>query len=630
MTTAERKTAPASGEGRSPGIVSQHVAPPSIADTPTPYLDNIIDWAAKSVLHDKDKAAQCNSEVRRRVDELRADAGLGSFFNTPTRPATPPSEPITDGSQYEQRVRRKVEATCRTHAATAAARNPQLFGCLRGALNLAKACPGITEEWVVGMFEQAHIENGSMADNGRAKFDQTVQNARNASAGDPPEYLDERPNPNSTAPAHTLTDHNGQPITELPRAAADGVVDAEAGRPRVRAADSLKPGAPPRWLAQKRIPQGQVTVLVGDEGIGKSLFWVWITSYITTGRALPEFGIPARPPGVVLLIITEDAWETDVRPRLEAAGANLENVRVLCEDENGEGTPVFPRDFDLIRDCGEPLSLIVVDAWLDTVSPGLKVADTQQARQALDPWKVTAARTGAAVLLLAHTNRISSGSARDRMGATAALRQKARMLLLAQEDEDGNLTIGPEKANGVRIVNATAFTITSVQRFAATDDHDGTVPALTFAGDTDRTARQIHEAMHAARNQRGNGEPGDEVSLWLRETIAAAGTCWAAPTYEQAEQMHGWSTDRVKRAKKKLGAVARKDPDTGHWYWTLPGKGAPKGAQEGHTSHTPAPFTSSQVSEGSSAPFECTPSDLQGSEESKGRTYIGVVSRGVA
>lgn len=404
--------------------------------------------------------------------------------------------------------------------------------------------------------------------------------------------------------------------------AVTSAAEVTARRPQVRAAETLKPAAAPRWLAQKRIPRGQVTVLVGDEGIGKSLFWVWIVAYVTTGRALPEFGIPARAPGVVLLIITEDAWDTDVRARLEAAGANLDNVRVLCEDEDGNGAPVFPRDFDLIRDYGEPLSLIVVDAWLDTVSAGLKVSDTQQARQALDPWKTTAARTDAAVLLLAHTNRIASGSARDRIGATAALRQKARMLLLAQLDEDDNLTVGPEKANGVRIVDAAAFTIAGVQRFAPTDDHDGTVPLLTYAGDSDRTARQIHEDMHAAaKNQRGNSEPDDEVSLWLRGTIEAAAPCWAAPAYEEAE-MRGWSADKVKRAKKKLGAVARKDADTGHWYWTLPRQGSAEGGKGApHRVHH-APLLSSQVSEGSAPPSKPTPSDLQGSEGSEGRRYI--------
>ena len=53
----------------------------------------------------------------------------------------------------------------------------------------------------------------------------------------------------------------------------------------------------------------------------------------------------------------------------------------------------------------------------------------------------------AAVLLLCHTNRVASPNARNRYGATYALRQKARLTLYAQQDDEGYLLIGPEKAN---------------------------------------------------------------------------------------------------------------------------------------------------------------------------------------
>jgi hypothetical protein len=41
-------------------------------------------------------------------------------------------------------------------------------------------------------------------------------------------------------------------------------------------------------------------------------------------------------------------------------------------------------------------SLVVVDAWIDTVLGGLSVKDTQQARVAVAPWKSYAADTNAA------------------------------------------------------------------------------------------------------------------------------------------------------------------------------------------------------------------------------------------
>jgi hypothetical protein len=71
------------------------------------------------------------------------------------------------------------------------------------------------------------------------------------------------------------------------------------------------------------------------EGIGKSLFWVWLVAYITTGTAFPGFGIPAREPGLVVLVLTEDDWSKDVRPRLELAGADLGMIKVICTDTDG-------------------------------------------------------------------------------------------------------------------------------------------------------------------------------------------------------------------------------------------------------------------------------------------------------
>jgi len=43
------------------------------------------------------------------------------------------------------------------------------------------------------------------------------------------------------------------------------------GMPRLWPASELKPAAQPRWLARNRMPRRSVSLLIGDEGIGKSL-----------------------------------------------------------------------------------------------------------------------------------------------------------------------------------------------------------------------------------------------------------------------------------------------------------------------------------------------------------------------
>jgi hypothetical protein len=120
------------------------------------------------------------------------------------------------------------------------------------------------------------------------------------------------------------------------------------GAPRLWKATDLHPAQQPRWLAKGRLPRGAVSLLVGDEGIGKSLLWVWVVARITTGGGeflFPEFGIPRRDPEHVLIAaITEDDCQTVVRPRLEVAGADLNMIQVIRTDPDGSGAPTCPSE----------------------------------------------------------------------------------------------------------------------------------------------------------------------------------------------------------------------------------------------------------------------------------------------
>lgn len=264
-----------------------------------------------------------------------------------------------------------------------------------------------------------------------------------------------------------------------------------AAGPRVWRSTELADAAPMDWLGVSHIPEAAVTLLTGDEGIGKSLLWVLVAAAVTTGAAMPEFGIPERDPQHVLVIVTEDDWASTVRPRLELAGADLDYVSVICEEPDGSGSPVFPRDINLVITTVPTPYFIVVDAWADTVEGHLSIKDGQQARQALHPWKEAATKLRAAVMLLTHTNRDGGTSIRARYALTSELRKKARMALYAQQDDIGNLVVGPDKSNLVGKVPATIFTVEAKQVFEQTESSDGTVPKLVFVRTADFTAAEL-------------------------------------------------------------------------------------------------------------------------------------------
>lgn len=345
----------------------------------------------------------------------------------------------------------------------------------------------------------------------------------------------------------------------------DEFVSLNDGTPKLWRAVDLQPARQPRWLAKGRLPRAAICLLVGDEGIGKSLLWVWLVAALTTGQPRAEFGIPAGEPQSVLLVITEDDWSTIVLPRLQAAGADLSLIRVLCTESDGSGSPIFPRDIALIRDAAPAPALVVVDAWLDTVPAGLSVRDPQQARQALHPWREVATTTNAAVFLVAHTNRVATGNVRDRYGATGALRQKARLTLFAQRDDDGTLVVGPEKSNGSADVTASRFAIRGVQYFSPTVDHDGTVPVLSYVGDTEHTAREHVAEAYAAEH---TGSATDDVSAWLLNFLTG-GRRRATAVYDAGEAV-GYSKDKLKRAKKRLRVDTTRDGEADAWFWELP------------------------------------------------------------
>jgi hypothetical protein len=305
---------------------------------------------------------------------------------------------------------------------------------------------------------------------------------------------------------------------------------------------------PVLWrLAPGYLAAGKVNLLVGAEGIGKSLWAIRAAMSITTGTPWGPFTAGGHPADAVL-IATEDGWEDTVRPRLEVAGADLDRLHVLCVDEDGTGTPTFPGDMPVLRDNKVVPSLVVVDAWIDTVAGGLQVKDAQKARQAVSPWKEYAAKSGAAVLLVTHTNRQESQDIRNTYGLSGALRQVARSTMYAFEDPDTEaLIVGPDKSNlGVKGV-AHWFAKMPVKLFEPTTDNDGTVALLESIGDDHRSV----QAMLAEQTDVARPVPKtNAIDLWLREILSDG----PVPSTELLAMANaeGYSEDQLRGARDRI------------------------------------------------------------------------------
>ena len=105
-----------------------------------------------------------------------------------------------------------------------------------------------------------------------------------------------------------------------------------------------------RWLWEKRLPRGKITILDGDPGMGKSMLAIAIAACVSTGRPMPD-GTPGQQGGVIL-IAPEDGAGDSLRPRLEAAGGNASHVLLLntVVSLDAKKRQVIDRPFSLSRD----------------------------------------------------------------------------------------------------------------------------------------------------------------------------------------------------------------------------------------------------------------------------------------
>lgn len=378
---------------------------------------------------------------------------------------------------------------------------------------------------------------------------------------------------------------NGVPDYFAREAFEEGPVIEAKPAPRaglkLRRATELKLPPHTKWLGRGWLPRREITVLVGAEGIGKSLLWVLMAMLVTTGKAFPMFNWAARKPADVIVIVTEDS-ASEVEARLRTAGADISRIHFFCTEDDGTGTPVFSGGNNgdmllldgLLEQMEEKPAFLVVDAWLDTVAGNLNIRDTQQARSALHPWKDLATRHDLAVLLVTHTNRMDTTNTRDLMGGTAALRQKARMVLFAarppaQDDSGQYLWVGPDKANTTGIVDAVKFQVRVEQVRDQTDDDPGTTALLASPASALMPIAQLlsqwkQDEAEVERKPSKSEEAEASVKAFMDGTD---GTAPAADVKEHLKR-EGYGKTAAEKAMKALGTSAPTGPGQ-PWIYSL-------------------------------------------------------------
>ena len=106
-----------------------------------------------------------------------------------------------------------------------------------------------------------------------------------------------------------------------------------------------------RWLWDGIIPLGTLALFAGRGGEGKSSFALHLAARLNAGDLEGDF---RGQPHAVLIASLEDDWGTVMKPRLTAAGADLDRtfklgIRSTVDKATRETVPSLPMDTDLIK-----------------------------------------------------------------------------------------------------------------------------------------------------------------------------------------------------------------------------------------------------------------------------------------
>lgn len=226
-----------------------------------------------------------------------------------------------------------------------------------------------------------------------------------------------------------------------------------------------------QWLWPKQIAKGKVSIIAGNPGLGKSQITAYLAAIVTTGGAWPVDGTRCGQGGVIFLSAEDDPADT-IRPRLEAAGANLSKTYILksVDNHNKQGK-VSQRIFNLKTDLPnlERLLIELNDIALLIIDPitaylgGTDSYNNAEVRALLTPLSELAAKYNIAILAVSHLNKNSGQEPLLRVAGSLAFVAAARSAFtVAIDPNDKNRRLFlPVKNNLANDRSGFAFSIQS-------------------------------------------------------------------------------------------------------------------------------------------------------------------------
>ena len=327
---------------------------------------------------------------------------------------------------------------------------------------------------------------------------------------------------------------------------------------KIRRMSEIKPKRA-EYLLYPYLPRGKLTIMGGVSGSTKTwliLNWAAIISQGAKFITDDEF-TPPRKPAVVIYQTKENDYETDIRPRFDKLGANLDNILVIDDhDEDGSGFPLTLSD-GRIEDVTEEYhpDLIIFDPIQSYIGSDVDFHRANEIRPILDKLIDIASRYNCAVVLISRMSKQTTASALDRLLGTSDFRNAARSILIVGSDpfnKDSRVMAHAKNSLGVTgksiryHIDSAAGVI--YDGFCELDEDTIVKPRNMFDGTRNKPAIALREAIDGLQEFAGDHRAVrlDDVQAWAQERGISKGTLYNAKKELALQTVRvGYSSDMV-------------------------------------------------------------------------------------
>ena len=348
---------------------------------------------------------------------------------------------------------------------------------------------------------------------------------------------------------------------------------------------------PLHWAWEGLIPQGKLTFVTGESGVGKSWFALQAAAMATRGLLTPDPEGPRAPEvtdgwhqeggcAPVLLFSSNDHLEDTVLHRLELLGADLSKVFVAEEDE--ERGLRWEVDSSENKDLKEPNSLEMILGKLNRYVDSIEGVEGPLKLIIIDSIDSYLAATGS------HANQLKLISRLVRMAAST----RAAVLVLANSTpaavSKAKARIYDEFANVARSVLTIVKDLEVPERrlvLPVKMNLREPPPGVRFQfcdGKLEWSLKTTHlnseQYLELAKEKRKNPLIREDsyeiqrVTNWLRNRLIEGTAASLEIRADAYNNSIAYTT--LRRAFKALGCQALRLRGFNRWYWKLPGNHA--------------------------------------------------------